>query len=130
MQNALLNRCSINVFQMTAWGLLRRTSCLNEQQTKYVSIYLNDDNLKSEVKIGTPSGHAVLIEMQWFILVTFKSVIPKNEVHELGEPHHTVSVYCGRYIRITSDNTQVLLRKKTAAGLGQCLHRQRSDQIR
>ena len=26
-------------------GLLRRTYYLNEEQTKYVSIYLNEDNL-------------------------------------------------------------------------------------
>jgi len=38
--------------------------------------------------------------------------IPKNEMHELGDPQHTLSVYCGRYIRITSENTQVLLSKK------------------
>ena len=53
--------------------------------------------------------HALLNEMQWFILVTFKSDMPKNEVHELGDPQHTLSVYCGRYIRITSEKTQVLL---------------------
>ena len=111
MQNALLNRYFINVFQMTAWELLRRTYYLNEQQTKYVSIYLNDDdNLKPVVKIGTPSGHAMLNKLQWFILLTFKSDMPKNEVHELGDPHHTLSVYCGRYICITS--AQVLISKK------------------
>ena len=93
-------------------GLLRRTYHLNEQQTKHVSIYLNDDNLKPEVTIGTPSGHAVLNGMQWFILLTFKSDMPRNEVHELGDPQHTLSVYCGRYIRITSENTQVHLSKK------------------
>jgi len=38
--------------------------------------------------------------------------IPKNEVHELGDPHHTLSVYCGRYIRITSKKIQMLLSKK------------------
>jgi len=64
------------------------------------------------VKIGTPSGHAVLNEMQWLILVKFKGDMPKNEVHELGDPQHTLLVYCGRYIRITSENTQVLLSKK------------------
>jgi len=97
---------------MTAWGLLRRPYYLNEQQTKHVSIYLNDDNLKPEVKIGTPFGHAMLNEMQWFILVTIKTDMPKNEVHELGDPQHTLSVYCGRHIRITSENTQVHLSKK------------------
>jgi hypothetical protein len=92
-------------------GLLRRTYYLNEQETKYVSIYLNNDNLKPQVKIAT-SGHAVLNERQWFILGTFKSDIPKNEVHELGDSQYTLSVYCGRYIRITSQNTQVYLSKK------------------
>jgi hypothetical protein len=33
-------------------------------------------------------------------------------VHELGDSRHTLSVYCGRYIRITSENTQVSLSKK------------------
>ena len=50
--------------------------------------------------------------MEWFILVTFKSDIPKNEVHRLGETKHTLSVYCEQYIRITSENTQVHLGRK------------------
>jgi hypothetical protein len=33
-------------------------------------------------------------------------------MHELGYSSHTLSVYCGRYIRITSENTQVYLSKK------------------
>ena len=70
-------------------SLIRRTYYLNEQETKYVSIYLND--LKP-LKIGTSSGHAVLNYTQWFILVTFKNDIPKNEVHELDDSLHTVSV--------------------------------------
>ena len=78
MQSALLSLNIIDVFQMT--GLLRRTFFLNQQETKYVSIYLNED-LKLQVKIGTSSSHVVLNEMQWFILVTFKSNIAKNEVH-------------------------------------------------
>ena len=56
--------------------------------------------------------YAVLYETQWFILVTFKSHIPKDEVHELGDSRHTLSVYCGQYIRITSENSQVYLSKK------------------
>ena len=94
MQSALLSLHIIDVFQMT--GLIRRTFFLNQQQTKYVSIYLNED-LKPQVKIGTSSGHVVLNEIQWFIQVTFKSNIAKNEVHELGDPRHTLSMYCGRY---------------------------------
>ena len=110
MQSAHLSLVIINVFHMT--GLLRRTYYFNEQETKYVSIYLNNDDLKPHLKIGTSSGHVVLNEIQWFILMTFKSDIPKNEVHELGDSQHTLSVYCGRYIRITSENTQVCLSKK------------------
>ena len=89
---------------------LTSTYLLPQRTTKkYVSIYLNDDTLKPEVKIGTPSGHAVLNEVQWYFLVTFKINIPKNEVHELGDKQHTQSMYCGMYIRITSENTQVHL---------------------
>ena len=94
MQSARLSLVIINVFQMA--GLLRRTYYLNEQETKYVSIYLNNGDLKPQVKIGTSSGHAVLNEIQWFILVTFKGDIPKNEVHELGDSQHTLSVYALR----------------------------------
>jgi hypothetical protein len=103
MQSARLSLVIINVFQMT--GLRRRTYYLNEQETNYFSIYLNNDDLKPHLKIGTSSSYAVLNEIQLFILVTFKSEIPKNEVHELGDSQHTLSVYCGRYIRITSENT-------------------------
>ena len=62
---------------------------------------MNED-LKPQVKIGTSSGHVALNEMQWFILVTFKSNIAKNEVHELGNPRHTLSVNCRRNMSITS----------------------------
>ena len=109
MHSDLLSLHVIDVFQMT--GLLRRTFFFNQQDTKYVSMYLNE-GLKPQVKIGTSSGLVVLNEMQWFILVTFKSNIPKNEVHELGDPRHTLSMYCGQYIRIASENTQVYLSKK------------------
>jgi hypothetical protein len=40
-------------------SFVQRTYYLNAKETKYVSIYLNDD-LKPQVKIGTSSGHAVL----------------------------------------------------------------------
>jgi hypothetical protein len=49
MQSARLSLVNIDVFQMT--GLLRRTYYLNEQETKYVSIYLSKDDLKPYVKI-------------------------------------------------------------------------------
>jgi len=93
-------------------------------------MYLNDDNLKPEVNIATPCAHAVLNEMQWFILVTFESDIPHKKENELGDPQHTLSVFRGRYILITSENTQVHLSKKILSQLGKSLHYQRSDQIR
>jgi hypothetical protein len=92
-------------------GLLRRTYYLNKQETKYVSIYLNNDDLKPHLKIGISSDHALLNKIQWFILVTFKSDIPKNEVHELGDPQHILPVYCRLYMRITSENTLCLNKK-------------------
>jgi hypothetical protein len=76
MQSALLSQRFINVFQTT--GLLRRTYYLNEQETKYISIYLNNDDLKPLLIIEIYSGHAVLNKIQWSILVTFKSDIPIN----------------------------------------------------
>ena len=97
------------VFQMT--GLLSCTLFFNEHEKNYVSVYLNE-NLKPHVKIGTSSGHVVLNDLQWFILVSLKSNISKNEVHELGDSLHTLSMYCRRYIRITSENTQVYLSVK------------------
>ena len=74
------------------------TYLLPQWTTKYVSTYLNDDNLKPEVKIGTPSVHTVLNEVQWYILVTFKSNIPKNEVQRTWwQPTYPVSVLCTVY---------------------------------
>jgi hypothetical protein len=63
------------------------------------------------VKIATSAGHAVLNDTQWFILATFKSDMLKNEVRELGDSLHSLSTYCRRYIRITSENTHVHLSK-------------------
>jgi len=77
------------------WSLFRRSYFLSEQETKYVSFYLSDD-LKSQVKTETSSGHAVLNDTHWFILVASKSGIPKSEVRELRYSRHTLSVYCGR----------------------------------
>ena len=90
--------------------LLRRTFFFNEQGTKYISVYVNGD-LKPQVNIGTSSGHVVLNDLQWFILLTFKSDILKMEVHELGDSRHNLPMYSGRYIRITNENTQVYLTK-------------------
>jgi len=109
MQSAHLSRVIINVFQMM--GLLHRTYFFNEQEINYFYIYLNDDH-KRQVKIGNFSGCVVLNDFQCFILVTFKGNIPKNEVYELGDSRHTLSMYRGRYIRMSSENTQVHLSKR------------------
>jgi len=77
---------------MWAWTLFQRTFCLNEKETKKVSLYLVD-NLRPQVKIETPSGRALLNYTQWFILVTFKDNIPQGEVHELGDSRHTLSLH-------------------------------------
>ena len=92
MQSTRLRLDIIDVFHMTV--LLQHTYFFNEQATKYVSIYLNDD-LKPQEKTGTSSGYAVLSDIQWFILVTFKSHIAKGKVYELGDLRHTLSMYCG-----------------------------------
>jgi len=109
MQSVILRLHIIDVFQMTE--LLRRRFFFNKQETKYVSIYLNED-LKPQVKTGTSSGHVVLNYLQWFILVTFKSNVSKNEVHGLNDPRQTLSMYCGRYICIANENTQEYLSKQ------------------
>ena len=108
MQSALLSLHIIDVLQMT--GVLCRTFFFIEQETKYGG--LREWGPQPHVKSGTSSFHLVLNDLQWFIVVTFKSNISKNEVPELGDSRHTLSVYCGRYIRITSENTQVYLSKK------------------
>ena len=50
-------------------------------------------------------------QIEWFILVTFKSHIPKGEAHELDASSNTLSMYCVRNIRITSEDAQVYLSK-------------------
>jgi hypothetical protein len=77
--------------------------------------------------MGTSSGHVVWNDLQWFILVTFKCNISNNEVHELGDSRQTLSLYCGRYIRITSVSKQKGM--VTTDGFSKCLHRQTSDQV-
>jgi hypothetical protein len=60
--------------------------------------------------------------------VTFNDNIPKGKLHELGDSSHTQSIHCGRYVRITSKNIQVLLSKKEWVYLMQlasaCINRQ------
>ena len=100
--SVLLSVHITDVFQIT--GLLCRAFFFNERETKYFYIYLNED-FKSQVTIGSSSDHVVLNGIQWFILVAFKSNISKNEVQELGDPRHTLSMFSERHICITSENT-------------------------
>jgi hypothetical protein len=75
----------------------------------------------------------VLNELRKFIPATFKSNVTKNVLHELGHPRYTKSMYCGRYIRITSETIQVCLRQhdwSQLMGLIMCLYRQTRDQVR
>jgi hypothetical protein len=104
MQDVHFNLVVINVFQMPT--LLERVYFLNKRRTKYANISL-DENLTPQVKIVRSAPDVVLNQIQWFILVPFKNDIPKNEVHEVGDSRHTESVYCGRYIRITSEDVNV-----------------------
>ena len=64
------------------WTVLEHVYFLNNSRTKDVNIFL-DETLKLHVKIARSSRSAVLNEIQWFILVTIKNLIPKSEVHEL-----------------------------------------------
>jgi hypothetical protein len=98
----------INVLQLSTF--LELLYFLNKRRTKYVSIFL-DENLTPQVKTVSSSRSVVLNQMQWFTLVIFKKDIPKSKVDELGDSHHTVSVYCGLYIRITSEDVTVFLSK-------------------
>jgi hypothetical protein len=88
--------------------MLERIYYLNKERTKNVCTYL-DDNLATQVKITSFTRHVVLNQTQWFILVTFKDY--KCGVHELGDSHHKLFMYSGRYIRIKCDNAQVVLNK-------------------
>ena len=80
-------------FPRRACTLLRFAYCLNEQETKCVSIYQND-NLRPQVKNETSSVRVVLNGTQWFILVTFKDHVPKDELHKLCDSRHILPMYC------------------------------------
>jgi hypothetical protein len=107
--------------------LLERVYFPNKQRTKCVSIFL-DEHLTPQVQTVTSSRNVVLNQIQWFILVTFKNDIPKNEVHKLDDSRHTLTVYFGRYIRTTSEEVCVLLNKSEWSYLmqlaGSCRDRQ------
>ena len=102
------------------------SSCIFLQRAEDVN-----ENLKTHLKTGTSSGHMVLNDLQWFILVTFKSIISKNEVHELGESRHPVNVLWTVYTHHEWEHSSVSKQKRkvTTDGFSECLHRQTSDQV-
>ena len=98
------------------WTLLEHVYFLKKQRANYVSIFL-DEILQPYVKIASSSCSVMLNQIQWFILVTFKSHISKGEVYELGDSRHTLSRYCGQYICIMSEEVQVFLNKSEFSDL-------------
>jgi len=52
-------------------------------------------------------------------------------MHEFSNPRHTLSMYCGRYIRIKSEIIERIYAKWLLAinGFSESLHRQKSDQV-
>ena len=96
--------------------LLERIYFLNKENTNYLTIFL-DENLTPQVKTVSSSRSVVLHKMQFFNWVTFKDHIPKDVIHELGDSHHTLDLYCRRYIHIISDDIHVLLNKSQWAYL-------------
>jgi hypothetical protein len=87
-----------------------------------------DECLTPHIKTVCSSRAIALNRIQWFILVTFKDHTPKDVVHELGDTRHTLDLYCGRYIRFTSDDFHILLSKSQWAYImdlaGSCVNRQ------
>jgi hypothetical protein len=53
-------------------------------EDKYVRIFL-DEILQPHLKMASSSHSVVLNQIQWFILVTSKSHIPKNEMNALDD---------------------------------------------
>ena len=105
MQSAPLNLHIIDVFEMM--GLLHRNFSSTSKRKSWSLPEWGPQTTGEDWNFFMPCG------VEWrTVLVTFKSNIQNNEVHELGNPRHTLSMYCGRYIRITSENTQMYLSKK------------------
>jgi hypothetical protein len=101
VEAARLSPAVIEIFHM--WTLLECVYPLNKARIKYVSIFL-DENLTSQVKIVISYRTMVLNRIEWFILVTFKDHMPQGVLLKLYDLRHILDLYCGPYIRITSDD--------------------------
>jgi hypothetical protein len=81
---------------------------LPQQEEGKARPHLLGETLQPHLKFASSSHNVLLNGIECFILVTFKSHIPKSEVYELGDSHYTLSMYCVRYIRIMSEDVHVL----------------------
>lgn len=100
MQDVGHSPAVIDIFHM--WALLECVYPLDKARIKYVSIFL-DENLTPQVKIVISYRVILLNRIQWFVLVTFKDHMPQDVFLELDDLLHTLDLYCGSYIRTTSD---------------------------
>ena len=104
------------------------TCILPEQAEDKIRQHLPGWEPPTVVKMASFSRSVVLNQIQWFILVIFKGHIPKSEVHGLGDSRRTLSMHCGRYIRIIFEDVQVFLNKSEWSDLmellSSCMDRQ------
>jgi hypothetical protein len=109
------------------WTPLEGVYPLNKARMRFVTLFV-EECLSLHIKMVCSSRAIMLNQIQWFILVTFKDHIPKDVLHELGDTHHTLDLYCGRYISSTSDDVHILLSKSQWTYLidlaGSCINRQ------
>jgi hypothetical protein len=89
-------------------ALLNHTFFLNNAGTKFVSVFLNQYFIP-HVKIGTSTHQVVLNPKASFTLASFKNNILKNFLYQLCDSHQFLDVHYNRYIRITCNNSYVLL---------------------
>ena len=67
-------------------------SLLPNQTKDKIRLHLPGCEPNVAKKIVNSSRSVVLNEIQWFILVTFVSIVAKREGYELGYSHHTISM--------------------------------------
>jgi hypothetical protein len=95
--------------------LLCRIYYLNEQMSKHVCVYLDDDQAP-QVKITTRKDSVVLNEIQWSKLVKINEY--KCWIHKLGDPSNDdLNTYCafmrrGQSVRFLCKKRRVVLSRK------------------
>jgi len=130
--SALRSLNFIPVFQMTAWGYFDLPTTSTSNKKKYVSIYLNDDNLKPKGKIGITSGHGVLTKCSDSFWWNSNVIDPGMKCTILVTRNIpcqcTVDGICA--LRVRTLKSIYVKKIGQAHALGKCLHRQRRDKIR